>query len=277
MPDVLHPEDYVEPRCVLCGEPYGAEPKPVLIPRDRVLEKFDTYMAQKDYASAERHMQYWLAEAEAGRDKQGQFQICNELMGYYRKIGKRGEALDSVRRALKLVREMHMEDSVTGATALLNAATVYDAFGMAEKSVDLFRQARVIYERELSEDDPRRGGLYNNMALALAAVQAYDEAQALYLAALRIMENAPRGKLEQAITYLNLADAVYAQLGAQEADETVQSCLETAQKLLDDPAEARDGYYAFVCEKCACAFRYHGWFLFAGELEKRAEDIYAGA
>ena len=64
---------------------------------------------------------------------------------------------------------------------------------------------------------------------------------------------------------------------AEEAEETVGDCLDKAEALLSDPAEARDGYYAFVCEKCASAFRYHGRFAFASELEKRAEEIYAGA
>ena len=34
------------------------------------------------------------------------------------------------------------------------------------------------------------------------------------------------------------------------------------------------GYYAFVCEKCAPAFSYYGYFLAAQELERRAKEIY---
>ena len=36
----------------------------------------------------------------------------------------------------------------------------------------------------------------------------------------------------------------------------------------------RDGYYAFVCEKCAPVFGYYGYFLTEQELNRRAREIY---
>ena len=38
----------------------------------------------------------------------------------------------------------------------------------------------------------------------------------------------------------------------------------------------RDGYYAFVCEKCAPTFDYYGWFAEAEKLNGEAARIYAG-
>ena len=43
-----------------------------------------------------------------------------------------------------------------------------------------------------------------------------------------------------------------------------------------DGYENRDGYYAFVCEKCASVFGYYGWFLYNKEREERARTIYEG-
>ena len=40
------------------------------------------------------------------------------------------------------------------------------------------------------------------------------------------------------------------------------------------PDTARDGNYAFVCEKCAPTFHYYGYFLWGAELEERARAIY---
>ena len=34
----LGKEDYVEPRCVLCGDPYGAAPKVMPVPQQRIRE-----------------------------------------------------------------------------------------------------------------------------------------------------------------------------------------------------------------------------------------------
>ena len=46
-----------------------------------------------------------------------------------------------------------------------------------------------------------------------------------------------------------------------------------AMKILDD-YENRDGYYAFVCEKCASVFGYYGHFFYEKELKERAKAIY---
>jgi hypothetical protein len=62
-------------------------------------------------------------------------------------------------------------------------------------------------------------------------------------------------------------------MGIEESDEIVGAFLEKAMKILDDH-EKRDGYYAFVCEKCAGVFGYYGFFLYQQELEQRAREIY---
>ena len=49
-----------------------------------------------------------------------------------------------------------------------------------------------------------------------------------------------------------------------------------AEALLENH-QKRDGYYAFVCEKCASVFGYYGHFFYADELKKRAGRIYERA
>jgi hypothetical protein len=46
--------------------------------------------------------------------------------------------------------------------------------------------------------------------------------------------------------------------------------------LLDDPALEHDGYYAFVCDKCAPTLEYYGYFDDARRIREEAERIYAG-
>ena len=89
------------------------------------------------------------------------------------------------------------------------------------------------------------------------------------------MENADEGELEVAITYLNIASAKETELGAVESDGVVKEYVEKAMKILDEH-ENKDGYYAFVCEKCAPTFSYYGYFLTAGRLTKESEAIYQG-
>ena len=112
---ILQPEDYVEPACVLCGDPYGAEPEVKSVPQQRILEKLDDYMSRRDYAGAERHLLYWLEEAKLGRDKRGQLLIRNELVGHYRKAGDRDKAFASAEEALWLLEELDFSDNISSA------------------------------------------------------------------------------------------------------------------------------------------------------------------
>lgn len=239
----------------------------------RVLSKLDEHLGRNDYDAAERHLLYWFAEAKAENDKRCMMLILNELAGLYRKLGREEDALRTVSSALELIEEMGIAENIGAGTTYINCATVYKAFGKAESALPLFEKAKSVYEKELSPDDKRFGGLFNNMALALVDLERYDEAYELYDKAITVMENADDGDLEVAITYLNIASAKETELGAVESDEVVREYIEKAMKILDEH-ENRDGYYAFVCEKCASVFGYFGYFIYEKDLEKRARDIY---
>ena len=271
---ILKKEDYLEPGCPLCGEPYGVVPAPKAVPQRRILEKMDEYMSRRDYDGAHRHLLYWLEEARLGHDLRGQLMLCNELVGYYRKVSDRDRALEYGAEAVRLLKEMEYEQTISAGTTYVNFATACNAFGENEKALELFEKARRIYENSGQTRPELLGGLYNNMALVLVTMRRFEEAAELYEKAMEVMEAVPDGVLEQAITCLNMADAVEAELGAEEGEEKIAGLLDRAQMLLDTPSVPRDGYYAFVCEKCAPAFAYYGYFLAEQDLMKRAEDIY---
>ncbi|MBQ8345421.1 MAG: tetratricopeptide repeat protein [Clostridia bacterium] len=240
----------------------------------RILERLDEYLDRDDYASAERHLRYWLAEAESRQDVSTELLMRNELMGLCRKLGKQAEAVGFAETALEKIETLGIGHQVGAATTLLNCATVYKAFGMAERALPLFERARGVYETELAADDSRLGGLYNNMGLALVDVGRFSEAKELYRKAIALMERDENGAPEAAITYLNLASAAEAEYGLAESDETVQDYLDRAETLLEGVAR-HDGSYAFVCEKCATVFGYYGRFAYAEELTARARRIYS--
>jgi tetratricopeptide (TPR) repeat protein len=148
---------------------------------------------------------------------------------------------------------------------------------MPERAVELFEKAKVIYEGNLPKTDGRLGGLYNNMGLAYMGLKRFGEAYEAFLKALDVMGKVEHGALEQAITYLNLANAVELEHGLEKGERKIGQYLDKAAALLDDPSVPRDGYYAFVCEKCAPSFEYYGYFADAKELSRRAEEIYERA
>lgn len=270
----LRPEDYVEPACLLCGEPFGAEAKIRAVPQQRIVEKLDEYMSRRDYAGAERHLLYWMEEAKLGGDKRGQLMLSNELIGHYRKTGEGEKAFARIDEALRLLDELDFGDTISAGTTFVNAATACSAFGENGRALELFEKARAVYESASSVRPELLGGLYNNMALACKALGRYDEAFALFDRASAQMGKIPGGKLEQAITCLNVADTVAAQQGMEAGETRINELLDEAWELLRDEAAPRNGYYAFVCEKCAPSFAYYGWFLAADELEQEAKRIY---
>ena len=270
----MEPEDYIDPACPFCTDQYQKTPPVRSIPADRVIGKLDEHLSRNDYAAAERHLLYWLREAEEGRDLGGEFLIRGELVGLYRKLGRGEESLAQSERTMEIVRLLHMENGTDGATAMINRATALKAFGKPEEALPLFEKARAVYESAPALPPSRLGGLYNNYALALCDCGRFGEARTMYEKALTVMARCEGGEPERAVTWLNLADLETAERGPEAAEEAVNRCLTEAERLLNTPGLPRDGNYAFVCEKCAPTFAFYGWFLTAGELEKRAAEIY---
>ena len=267
------------------------------VPQRRIIDKMDEYMSRRDYNSAERHLLYWLEEAKLGGDMQGQLMLRNELVGHYRKTGQKEPAMESAAKALDLLRELDMENTITAGTTYVNIATACGAFGDHERAIRLFEKARAAYESSSQTETQLLGGLYNNMALTCTELGRCEEALALYEKAADLMGRVPDGELEQAITYLNMANTVEVQLGLEAGEQQINALVERAEELLKAKGEellgkgeaaltdgtdlramkqeerARLGYYAFVCEKCAPTFAYYGYFMTAESLTERSEEL----
>jgi tetratricopeptide (TPR) repeat protein len=272
--NALRPEDYVEPACPLCSEPYGTERKIEPVPQQRIVQKLDDYMSRRDYDGAERHLLYWLDEAQRGFDQRGELLVRNELIGHYRKVGNREQAFLHAERALKLLQELDLTGGVSAGTTYVNAATACSAFDEHERALGLFEKAKAVYESDAHTQKHLLGGLYNNMALCCQALGRYDEAFRLYQQAMDAMNEVAHGVLEQAITCLNMADAVAGRDGLEAGEAQIFALLDKAYDLLHTPDVPHEGYYAFVCEKCAPTFSYYGYFAAAAELEQEAKAIY---
>ncbi len=244
------------------------------ISTDRILSRLDEYFSKKDYIGAERHLKYWLDESMADNDLRAKLLICNELIGLSRRTVEKEKAYFYAEAALATIKKMGIEDNVGAATTYINIATSYKAFGDASASLPLFIKAEAIYIRDLKPTDSRLGALYNNMALTYAELQRFEEAYPYFDKAIEVMRYAERGELEIAITNLNIASTIEAERGLLDADEDIAMQLDTAEKLLDKYADAYDGYYAFVCEKCASVFGYYGRFAYEKDLKERVKQIY---
>ena len=266
--------DYKEPSCTLCGgkEFYNPELATAKgrIPVKRVIEKADEYYNKNDLMGAKRHLEYWEKEANALCDDSGELSVVDELLGLYRKNGDNENALRVIERALILVDKLELKDTVSGATVYLNAATTYKAVGKADKALPLYEKTLAIYKANLESSDVRFGGFYNNYALALTDAGKYQKAEECYFNAVKVMEKAENGKPDLAITYVNLAH-LYEKTGDT---KKITDCLFKAYNLLSDEENVKNGYYAYVLDKCAPSFKYFGYDKIAGDFEKESKEIY---
>lgn len=245
-----------------------------LINITNLITELDNILSRNDYNSARNFLEKWVEISQNQNDKKALFSLCNECIGLYRKIGDRDNCYKYCEKALDLLKDLDVENTVTGATAYTNCATAYKAFGEAENSIPLFEKAVHLYENLLQKNDRRLAGLYNNFALSLVDLKEYKNAIEFYKKAINVLDKNPKFNLEQAVSYLNMANAVEAQKGLENACEEIDILLDKAQNVLDENYSETDGNYAFVCEKCAPTFSYYGRFLYENELKERARVIY---
>lgn len=248
-----------------------------MIPAETILNRLDALLQRNSYTEAKQHLLYWLSEAEKIEDGKGKLLLYNELMGLCRKLGEKEAAISYAEKALHQIQVMEIEQNVGAATTYLNCGTVFKAFNKAEQSIPYFEKAKTIYEKNLTPDDSRLAGLYNNMALALVDIRQFDTAITFYQNAITTLEMQQNTQPEQAITYLNMATAAEMQFGLEEGEKIISDHIQTAWILLESCKERTDGNYAFVCEKCATVFGYYGYFDYESKLTDRYRRIYEGS
>ncbi len=259
--------------CASCGYKHQDPEGPIgTISVSRVIEKLDELFSCNDMVGAGRLLDYWRNEAVSLRDKRGELSVVNEQLGYFRKTGEMGKAMEAVNRSLALIEELDVWDTVSSATIFLNAATTLKAFGRSEEALPLYENTMAIYKENLPADDLRFGGFYNNYALALTDLGRYQEAEDCYNAALEIVLPDEKGRLDGAVTYVNMAH-LYEVWEAK--TQNIPSCLEKGLDILNDEGIEQNGYYAFVLSKCAPSYKHFGFSAEGDEIARLSEEIYA--
>ena len=268
-------DEYEEKRCLLnTTDPANEQANRERIPIRHVIDKLDRTLSRGDYGEGMRLLEYWLREARALGDEDGELSLESEMMGLSRRVNDREKGLAAISRGLELLEKSGLADTVSGATILLNAATTKKHFGDAVGALPLYSLAEAVYLARLTSDDERLGGLYNNYASSLAETGDRKRAEEYYEKALAVMGKiGVAGLTGVAVTSVNLAD-FYAVGDEPDKDEKINATLKRAWAALDSPDCPRDGEYAFVASKCAPAFSYYGWFFAAAELEKRIKEIH---
>lgn len=268
---MIEKEDYSETRCPFCKPNERKR-----IPLPRVYEKFDNFMINKDFASAESLLFYWIKEANYNGDTTGELSLYNELTGLYRKAGEKDKCYSACEKCLEISSDEEIKGKIIEGTTYLNIATSKEAFGEGEKAVEYYDKAQAIYEKLLDEGDFRVCGLYNNKAVALTDLREFKKAEELFFKAIRLLQKTGGQETEIAVTYCNLIDALYSETGDKE-NVKIKEYLVKAKDCFNGVVVKHDFNYAYACEKCAGTFGFFGDVDFQNELKKRASDIYERA
>lgn len=267
--------DYKEPRCALCDGKdfyYPDKNAPLgRIPVQRIIEKLDSLYNKNDLTESGRLLTYWQKEAEGLKDEQGELSILNELLGYYRKVNLKDEGLMTIERTFHLIKKLDMEENFSVATIYLNMATTLKAFNKPKEALKLYNKTLKIYS--LNSTPPELwAGLYNNQAVTMADLGLLEDAEKCYFLALDKLTDTKNYYTDGAITQVNLAH-LYEKLGKK---EQITNCLFKAVELLFNDCVIKDGYYAFVLEKCAPSFEYFGFSKIALDCKNLSGKIYEG-
>lgn len=243
------------------------------IPMSRIIDKLDSFFAVNDLDGAQRLLEYWKDEAERIGDERGLLEILSECAGLYRRTGNGEKGLDSCEKAITIIEDNNLEETVSGATILLNCATTMKSFGKVQQAIPYYERAEKTLVSKLEPNDKRLAGLFNNKATALSDLGKIEEAKELYLKAIEILKEYDDSYPEIAVSYVNLGQMINMN---DPFDEEAFSYMEKAWSFLNKEGIPFDSNYAFVASKCAPAFKEMGFFKYSEELERRSEEIYAG-
>lgn len=187
---------------------------------NQVTKELDELFAQQKIEEIPQYLESHIAQAVSENAQDVLLTLYNEIIGFYRETGQYALSIENCHKAIALMDEMGIQDTIPYATTLLNAANAHRAAGLLQESLDLYNKVRPIYVAQLKEDDMYFANFYNNLSLLYQEMKDFASAKEQLVNALYIVTHVPDKQFEVAVTQANLAN----------------TCIELGQ---DDEAKAR--------------------------------------
>ena len=173
---------------------------------NQVMSELDELFTQERINEIPQFLVTNIAQAEAEGANDIVLTLYNECIGFYREVGQYELSVEYCHKAITLMNEMGLQDTLPYATTLLNAANAHRAAGLLQESLELYNRVRPIYVALLDEDDMYFAGLYNNLSLLYQEMQDFAAAKEQLEHALAIVSGKPDTQFEVAVTQANLAN-----------------------------------------------------------------------
>ncbi len=187
---------------------------------NQITQELDALFAQEKIGEIPQFLESHIAQAAKEGAQDVLLTLYNEIIGFYRETGQYTLSIENCHKAVALMNEMGIQDTIPYATTLLNIANAHRAAGLLQESLDLYNRVRPIYVTHLDEEDMYFANFYNNLSLLYQEMGDFASAKDQLVNALSIVSHKPDRQFEAAVTQANLAN----------------TCIELGQ---DDEARAR--------------------------------------
>ena len=198
----------------------------------KVIADYDAMFGTYSLTEIENYLYRNLDEARRTGDAGAQITLLNEIIGFCRDTSQREKALSYCDELKQLLDTLQMQGSVGYATALLNIANAYRAFGLLQEAAALYETVLKIYKQNVDANDFMYASLYNNWSLVYQEAGDYNQAREMLLKALKVLEFNSDAVIPQATTRVNLANALL-QMGNDAAYDEAVANLRTAIEMAE--------------------------------------------
>lgn len=178
----------------------------LLMDLNQVFNVLDDMMRRSDIEHVIPFLEGKCKEAEETGDGGALVSILNELIGFCRETCQYEKAMEYAAKALQVIEQIGLNDTVHHATTFLNIANCLRAAGRLTDSLNTYHKVEAMYQRMLPENDFGFASLYNNESLLYQEMGDYKEAYNSLQKALEINIIYPDKQWERAVTYANLAN-----------------------------------------------------------------------
>lgn len=129
-----------------------------------IFKKVDELYETNRASEVEPYLLKQLNQATKQEDYGCMLSIMNELIGLYRSRSLHQESIAMSMKAIELLAQLGMVNTIGGATTLLNSATAFKMAHELTQAKILYERCLEIYQISLEETDYRYISLYNNMS-----------------------------------------------------------------------------------------------------------------
>ncbi|MDE7416365.1 MAG: DUF4125 family protein [Lachnospiraceae bacterium] len=197
---------------------------------NQVTEELDALFAQEKIDEIPQFLESHIVQAIKEGAEDVLLTLYNEIIGFYRETGQYDLSIDNCHKAIALMDDMGIQDTIPYATTLLNAANAHRAAGLLQESLELYNQVKPIYVAQLDEDDMYFANFYNNLSLLYQEMNDFASAKDQLVNALYIVTHKPDKQFEVAVTQANLANTCI-ELGQ---DEEAKARAEEAIRIFEE-------------------------------------------